>query len=125
MGLSLVIGKPWSRMRIEGLVRSYDMVYEPLSGTHVFTDGEGWLGLRLRAYDKGDTDLILDCVRFEQALDSIKDDMIRAAVILRCFGFDETSIGSMLRSRRSGSSMVDEGIRLMHRFELNRKDGLV
>lgn len=117
--------RPWTRYRIEGMVKGWEYSYLPLTGEWIAQDGDGWYGMRTNAYDSGDPEMILDCIQLEQAVDSIDDQHIKAALILRMFGWDEQDIGAVLSSRRTGKSLVEHGISMAAKHEREKIDGTI
>lgn len=111
---------PWSRYKIEELVKQWDFSYLPLTGEWIAQDGDGWYGLRTKAYDTGDPEMILDCIQLEQAIDAIDDQHMKAAIILKMFGWDDQDIGAVLSSRRPGTQLVEAGISAVRRHERDR-----
>lgn len=109
--------KPWSRKKIEGLVKSWDWAVSPSTGEMHAVDGDGWYGMKARAYDSGNPESILDCIQLEQAVDQMTDMHEKAAVILRMHGWHDQDIGAILSSRRTGKSLVDGGISSIRRIE--------
>lgn len=109
---------PFNRRKIEGMVKQWNHARLALTGEWVSEDGDGWYGMRCRAYDTGNPEAILDCIQLEGLVDRIEDPHVRAAVILRMFMFDEQDIGSLLNSRRTGRDLVETGIRLMTRRDV-------
>lgn len=112
--------KPWSRAKIEGLVRGIDYAFEPMTGTLAATDGDGWYGLKYRCIDGGKPEDILDCIQLEAAVNSIKDPKIQKAVKLRMLMYSEEVISKMVGSWLPGRVLVDQGIREIHQHELSR-----
>lgn len=115
--------KVWSRQKVEGMVKQWDFAYIPATMEYLAQDGDGWYGMRTKAYDTGDPEMILDCIQLEQAVDSLDDQHMKAALILRMFGWDEQDIGAVLSSRRTGRSLVEAGISAVKRHEKERKNG--
>ena len=111
---------PWTRHKIEEMVKQWDYAYVPMTGEFIAQDGNGWYGMRTAAYDSGNPEQILDCIQLEQAVDSLDDQHVKAALILRMFGWDEQDIGAVLSSRRTGTSLVESGISAVKRYERGR-----
>lgn len=111
----------WSRQRIEGMVKAWDFAYLPMTDEWHAQDGDGWYGMRTKAYDTGDPEMILDCIQLEDAIDALEDQHVKAALILRMFGWDEQDIGAVLSSRRPGRSLVEHGISMVKRHERARQ----
>ena len=109
--------RPWGRKKIEGMVKAWNYAYLPMTDEWHAEDGDGWYGMRTKAYDSGDPEQILDCIQLEQAVDQMQDTQAKAAVILRMFGWDEVEIGTVLHSRRSGRQLVEHGISEIRRIE--------
>lgn len=114
--------KPWSRKKIEGLIRGIDYAYEPMTGTLASTDGDGWYGKKYRALDGGNPDDILDCIQLEQAVSRIKNPQVQMAVKLRMLLFNEEVIGKMVHSYLPGRVLVDMGIREIYTNERARSE---
>jgi hypothetical protein len=112
--------KPWTRAKIEGLVRGIDYAFEPMTGTLSAVDGDGWYGLKYHCLDGGKPDDLLDCIQLEQAVAAIKNPKIQLAVKLRMLMYSEEVIGKMCKSYLPGRVLVDQGIREIHQHELSR-----
>jgi hypothetical protein len=112
--------KPWSRAKIEGLVRGIDYAFEPMTGTLAAVDGDGWYGLKLSCLDGGSPENVLDCIQLEKAVDAIKDPKVQLAVKLRMLMYSEEVIGKMVHSWLPGRVLVDMGIKEIHKHELSR-----
>jgi hypothetical protein len=102
------------------MVKQWNHAYIPLTDEWAIEDGDGWYGMRAKAYDSGNPDEILDCIQLEQAIDSLDDRHVKAALILRMFGWDEQDIGAVLSSRRTGRSLVESGISSVKRHERDK-----
>jgi hypothetical protein len=114
--------KRWGYDKVEGLVRRVEKGYIPLTGEATYEEGDGWYGLRCKAYDTGNPELLLDAIQLEMAVDQIQDLPVKAAVILSMYGWNEENIGYCLRDRkrRPGSRLVEDGIRAITRYERQR-----
>lgn len=111
---------PWGRRKVEELVKAWNYAYLPMTDEWFAEDGDGWYGMRTKAYDSGDPEMILDCIQLEQAIDALDDEHVKAALILRMFGWDEGTIGAVLSSRRTGRSLVEHGISQVKKYEQDR-----
>ena len=112
--------KPWSRRKIEGLIKGCDWVQSPATGEWHSIEGDGWYGMKVKGYDSGNPDGILDCIQLEMAVGNISDRHEQAAVILRMFGWDEQDIGATLSSRRTGRALVEGGITAIKQYERSK-----
>ena len=116
--------RPWSGQYIESLIRRVNFGTDPINGEEWYEDGDGWYGMKCRAYDSGNPELLLDAIQLEQAVDSIQDMAVKVATILAMHGFDERDIGALIRDprHRPGVRLVDDGIRIVRRFERDKRD---
>lgn len=108
------------------LVRGFEVVVERVDGVERLVDvpGRSWLevrgdfgglGVMGRPFedDRG-LDALSDLVVFESCVMRIRKPEVRAALVLRAWGFSDGEVGGLLDRRvtggRSGSMLVDEGV---------------
>lgn len=112
--------KTWSKGKLRSLVYGSSI-----------PDMESWDGyadlvcsyyqLRRRALDMGNVELIHDCIQLEQALNSIEDNEVRAALVLKMNGWTDESIGAVLKSRRTGRQLLGIGVDLLTGIEQGKR----
>ncbi len=119
----LASDKPWSYDKVDGMVRRIDKARIPLTHEVVYEEGDGWYGMRCKAYDKGNPDQILDAIQLEQAVESIQDLTVKAATILSMYGWNEENIGAVLKGHRTGYKLVKEGVKQVVFHEQTKREG--
>ena len=118
----------WSMNRIRGWVYAREYVRDTRSGVVFVEDGLGWRGFKQAALDRGSVEGIADCADFELAVQSIRDPLVRDAVIAVMLGFEPRIVGGLVRRRhglvrdpRSVGRLLGEGFDVLYR-RLNALD---
>lgn len=108
--------KVWSIGKIRSLV--FGTSIPDVSSWDGYADiPTSYYQLRRKAIDMGSVELIHDCIQLEQSLNSIEDNEIRAALVLKMNGWTEESIGAVLKSRRTGRQLLAVGVSLLTGIE--------
>lgn len=118
---------PWSHQHISLLINGEH--YRTVEGddgiTHtVETLSNGAYGLRLEAVDHARYEAMLDVMQLDNLLkEHVTDNVVAAALTLRIAGWKPESIGTVLRSHKPGSRLIEDGITMIYIGEKN-KDNL-
>jgi len=115
---------PWSSEKIRILLEGEALaLFTDETGRQYEDIKEGMtlFEMRCKALDGGDPELILEPAQFDAAARGIRDQNVRAVLLLRSHcGADADTIGFILGDRRAGYHMVRKGIDLVRRQERTR-----
>jgi hypothetical protein len=114
--------RTWNKNDAERMVFGIHVEDSKASDGFADVPGLSWYQMRCKAYDRGCVDSIHDAIQFEQVVDVIPDNKVRAAVILAMHGWDLADIGAAIGGRRTGSMLVDEGLGLVGKIERRRAE---
>lgn len=105
------VNKPWDMAKVRRMVKGLPLPDSEAGDGYADVPNQSYYQMRCAALDKGDPELCLDAIWMEQLLDRIDDIQERAAVTLVMCGMDEWQVGAAIRSNRTGSQLVEAGLK--------------
>lgn len=114
------LNKEWTLNKVWALVCGVDVPDMESGDGYRSVPSQSWYQLRCEAVDNGRIESMVDVIQFEEALRSIPDRKVRAAVTLSSLGWEFADIGALIRDNRTGLQLVKQGVRWIYKYEQRR-----
>lgn len=110
------LNKQWTRGKIVALLHGRQVPDEESGDGYSDAPNQSWYQIRCNAIDYGRPDSVLDAIQFESYIEKITDSKARAAILLTLHGMDSADIGAAIGGRRTGSQLINDGIRALEKI---------